>query len=126
VQQLRDRLAKQLEQLDAQAPTLALTPGLKLEYKKGEAATLTFKIQDDHAVKGAQLFARVEGSGKFVELPFRHGAGADWSAEVSFAFHQNQTVEFYVVAADYSGHLAQLGSPQQSLKLKRKKNLFGF
>ncbi|MGD1146931.1 MAG: hypothetical protein ABR961_03140 [Thermoanaerobaculaceae bacterium] len=126
IQQMRVRLAKQLEQLDAQPPTLALTPGLKLEYKKGEAVTLAFKIQDDHAVKGAQLFARVEGGGKYVELPLRHGAGADWSAEISPSFHRNQTVEFYVVASDYSGHTAQLGKSQEPLKLKRKKNIFGF
>jgi serine/threonine protein kinase len=126
VQQMRERLTKQLEQLDAQPPTLALAPGLKLEYKKGEAVILAFKIQDDHGVKDAQLFARVEGSGKYVELPLRRGTGADWSAEISASFHQNQTVDFYVAASDYSGHTAQLGKAQEPLKLKRKKNIFGF
>jgi serine/threonine protein kinase len=125
-QQMRERLTNQLAQLDAQPPTLALAPGLKLEYKKGEPVTLAFKIQDDHTVRGAQLFARVEGSGRFVELPFRHAGGADWSGEISLAFHQNQTVEFYAAATDYSGHTTMLGSSQQPLKLKRKKNIFGF
>ena len=126
VQQMRERLTKQLERLDAQPPTVALAPGLKLEYKKGEAVILGFKIQDDHAVKSAQLFARVEGGGRFVELPLRHVAGADWSAEISASFHQNQTVEFYAVASDYSGHTTQLGNSRDALKLKRKKNIFGF
>lgn len=126
VRQVRERLAKQLEQLDAQPPTIALAPGPKLEYKKGGPVTLAFKIQDDHGVKSAQLFARIEGSGRFVELPLRHVAGADWSAEISVSFHQNQTVEFYAVATDHSGHTAQLGKPQEPLKLKRKKNIFGF
>ncbi len=125
-QQARARLAAQLQQLDSAAPTVALTPGTKLEYKKGEPGTINVRITDDHAVKSARLFARVEGSVQFVELPLRRVSGADYAAEVSFNFHQNKTVEFYVVASDYSDHTAQLGSPKEPLKLKRKKwSLFG-
>jgi len=126
VQKLREQLTKQLEQLDAQPPTIGLASGFKLEYKKGEPVTLPVKIQDDHGVKSAQLFARVEGSGRFVELPLRHVAGSDWTAEISASFHQNQTIEFYIVATDHSGHVAQFGKAQEPIKLKRKKNIFGF
>ncbi len=56
----------------------------------------------------------------------RRGAGEDWSVEISPEFHHNQTVEFYVTAADYSNHAGSLGSEREPLKLKRKKwSLFG-
>jgi len=84
------------------------------------------RTQDDHGVKSARLFARVEGSVQYVELPLRPTSGPDYAAQISPSFHQNQTVEFYVVVSDHSGHTTQLGSAQQPLKLKRKKwSLFG-
>ncbi len=126
VEQARERLAKQLEQLDAAPPSVVLAQGVKLEYKKGAPATIALRIRDDHRVKGARFFARVEGAAEFVELPMRRGAGEDWSVEIAPEFHHNQTVEFYVTASDYSGHTAQLGSAQDPLKLKRKRNWLGF
>jgi serine/threonine protein kinase len=124
--QARERLTRQLERLDAASPTLVLTPEVKLEYKKGEPGAISVRIQDDHGVKNARLFARVEGSVQYTELPLRPTSGSDYVAPISPGFHQNQTVEFYVVASDYSDHTTQLGSAQQPLKLKRKKwSLFG-
>ncbi|HVN32436.1 MAG TPA: hypothetical protein VMT45_10650 [Thermoanaerobaculaceae bacterium] len=124
--QIRERLTSQLEQLDAEAPTVVLIPEAKLEYKKGEPGTISVRIQDDHAVKSARLFARAEGAVQYVELPLRPAAGSDYVAQISPSFHQNRTVEFYVVASDYSDHTTLLGSAQQPLKLKRKKwSLFG-
>ena len=126
VRETRDRLAAQLKQLDAAPPNIALTPGGKLEYKKNEPGTITLKITDDHGLKSAKLFARLEGSGQYVELPLRPGPAGDYTAEISPAFHKNSTVEFYAVAADFSDHAAELGSAQDPLKLKRKKwSLFG-
>ncbi len=124
--QTRERLARQLEQLDAAAPTVVLTPGGKLEYKKGEPGMISVRIEDDHGIKSARLFARIEGSVQYIELPLRQASGSDWVTQLSPGFHQNQTVDFYVVVSDYSDHTSQLGSAQQPLKLKRKKwSLFG-
>jgi len=123
--QARERLTNQLAALDKEPPVVALAKDAKLEYLKGKPAVLAFHITDDHAVKGARLYARVEGSDKYTELPLRQGSGADWNAEISFAFHQNNTVELFVVATDYSDHVGQLGSAQAPLKLKRKRNWLG-
>jgi serine/threonine protein kinase len=124
--QARERLTKQLERLDGASPTVVLTPEVKLEYKKGEPGTISLRIQDDHGVKNARLFARVEGSVQYAELPLRPTSGSDYVAQISASFHQNQTLEFYVVASDHSDHTTQLGSAQNPLKLKRKKwSLFG-
>ena len=124
--QARERLTRQLERLDAASPTVVLTPETKLEYKKSEPGTISVRIQDDHGVKNAQLFARVEGSVQYTELPLRPASGSDWAAQISANFHQNQTLDFYVVVSDHSDHTTQLGSAQNPLKLKRKKwSLFG-
>jgi len=124
--QIRERLTNQLGKLDAGAPTVVLVPETKLEYKKGEPGTISVRIQDDHGVKSARLFARVEGAVQYVELPLRSATGSDYVAQISPSFHQNRTVEFYVVASDHSDHTTLLGSAQQPLKLKRKKwSLFG-
>ena len=126
VRQAHDRLAKQLQQLDVAPPTVALLPGSKLEYKKNEPATITLRISDDHAIKSAKLFARLAGSVAYVELPLRPDGKGDYAAEISPAFHQNGTVQFYVVATDFSDHAGQLGSGPDPLELKRKKwRLFG-
>ena len=124
--QLRDRLEKQLAELDAAPPVVELvTKDTKLEYQKGKSAELTFRITDDHAVKSARLFARPEGTDRWVELPLRHASGVDYVAEITSTFHQNGTVEFYVGAADYSNHVGQFGTAQAPMKLKRKKNWLG-
>jgi hypothetical protein len=116
-----DRLARQLKQLDAGAPTVALTEGIKLEYKKNDAGSISVQIEDDHGIKSARLFARVEGSVQFAELPLRHTSGSTYVADIAPNFHQNSTVEFYVVASDYSDHTTLLGSTQEPLQLKRHK-----
>jgi serine/threonine protein kinase len=116
-----ERLASQLKKLDAGAPTVALTDGIKLEYKKNEPGSISVQIEDDHGIKSARLFARLEGSVQFVELPLRHTSGSTYVAEIAPNFHQNSTVEFYVVASDYSDHTTLLGSTQEPLKFKRHK-----
>ncbi len=126
LRQLHDRLSAQLLQLDASPPTVALASGGKLEYKKNEPGTIALRISDDHGIKSAKLFARLEGTEQYVELPLRPGGAGEYVGEVSPGFHKNTTVEFYVVASDFSDHTSQLGSAQEPLKLKRKKwSLFG-
>ena len=65
--------------------------------------------------------ARPEG-GKYREIPLdktQIRAGY-YKAEIQPGFHQNGTVDFYVVATDLSGHETDLGSRDQPMQLKRK------
>jgi serine/threonine protein kinase len=121
IRQVRAGLSAQLQRLDAAPPTVALVPGIKLEYKKNEPGTITVRIVDDHAVKSARLFARLEGSVPYVELPLNPKGGGEYEAEISPTFHKNGTVEFYITATDFSDHSGQLGSASEPLKLKRHK-----
>lgn len=123
VAELRQRLQAQLRQLDAQAPKVDLQKGAKLEFDKGKLARVPLVVSDDHGIKSAKLFARVEGSGKYAEMNLTHGAGTEYAAELTAAFHQNQTVQFFVVVSDYSDQVGVLGSADKPLLLKRKKVL---
>ncbi len=122
--QVRDTLTAQLGELDAKAPTIQVRPGFKLEYEKGKGTTIPVRVNDDYMVKSVSAFGRVEGSASFEQLPVKAGAGGEWAIDVAATFHRNEPVEFYVTAGDHSGHVGQLGSKEEPLKLKRKRWLF--
>ncbi|HNX49726.1 MAG TPA: hypothetical protein PKL08_06160, partial [Thermoanaerobaculaceae bacterium] len=123
VAELRQRLQALLQQLDAQPPKVELQRGAKLEFDKGKLARIPMVVTDDHGVRSAKLFARVEGGGKYTEMNLSHGAGNEYAAEFTAAFHQNQTVQFFVVVTDFSEQVGVLGSADKPLLLKRKKVL---
>ena len=102
VAELRQRLEAQLRQLDAQPPKVELQRGAKLEYEKGKMARIPFIITDDHGIKSAKMFARVEGGGKFAEMNLSPGSGSEWVGEITAAFHRNENVQFFVVVTDHS------------------------
>ena len=117
-QEARQRLEGEVAQLDRHPPELALrTP--EAAYEKGKTATIALRITDDFAVKTVEGWARPEG-GQYVKVAVRHLSGADYAMDVPPDVHQNKTVEFYVTAADPSGHAGQLGSADHPLRMKRK------
>jgi len=77
-------------------------------------------VRDDYKVASVKVFARPEGGGRMVEMPLKHD-GFVYDVAVQPSFHQNGTVDFYVVATDCSGHESSLGSREQPLRLKRRK-----
>ena len=115
----RRRLQDQLAQLDKEPPQIVLRDGFLLEYSRGTAVELSFRATDDYQVKDVKLLARPKG-GKMRELPLQKTRTGYYTVEISPAFHQNETVELYVVATDLSGHEAYLGSRDKPLQLKRR------
>ncbi len=113
------RLQALLDRVDARAPTVELRDGFLLEYDRGTVVNLSFRIRDDYKVENVKVYARPAG-GRMVEMPFKHD-GFVYDVEVQPSFHQNGTVEVYVVATDYSGHETSLGSREKPLQLKRRK-----
>ena len=114
----RKRLADQLAQLDAQPPQVKLRDGFLLEYSRGTVVTLSFRVTDDYQVRSVRMLARTQG-GRMRELPLRK-SGLAFSVDLAPSFHQNGTVEFYVVATDLSGHEGYLGTADRPLQLKRR------
>lgn len=115
----RKRLQDQLAQLDKDPPQLVLRDGFNLDYARGTVIELSFRATDDYEVKSVKLMARPQG-GKMRELPLQKTRTGYYTVEIPAAFHQNETVELYVVATDNSGHETPLGSRDKPLQIKRR------
>jgi hypothetical protein len=118
ITETRQRLEAQLAQLDAQAPQVVLRPGYPLDYSRGTMITLSFRVTDDYEVKSVKIFARPE-AGKLRELTLQKSAFG-WDVDIPPSFHQNGTVELYVVATDLSGHEGYLGTKDNPLRITRR------
>jgi serine/threonine-protein kinase len=118
IAEAKQRLEAQLAQLDAEPPQVALRPGYPLDYWRGTVVNLSFRVTDDYEVKSVKVFARPE-AGRMTELPLQK-SGFGWDVKIPPSFHQNGTVELYVVATDLSGHEGYLGSKENPLRLKRR------
>jgi hypothetical protein len=114
----RKRLEDLLAQLDSQPPEVVLRDGYLLDYDRGRVVTLSFRVTDDYRVRSVKLMARPEG-GKMRELPLAVSR-LGYTVEIPPAFHQNGTVDFYVVATDVSGHTGTFGTPEHPQQLKRR------
>lgn len=117
----RARLEDLLARLDKDPPKLVLRDGYVLDYARGTVANLSFRATDDYQVKDVKLMARPEG-GKYSEIPLDKSQvrAGYYTAAIPPSFHQNGTVDFYVVATDLSGHETYLGTRDQPQKLKRQ------
>jgi hypothetical protein len=112
------QLQAQLAQLDAQPPEVRLRDGYLLDYSRGQVVTLSFRVTDDYQVKSVRFFARPE-AGRMREMPLQK-VGLGYTIDLPPSFHQNGTVEFYVVASDLSGHEGTFGSPDHPQVLRRR------
>ncbi|HYH46079.1 MAG TPA: hypothetical protein VEG34_10360, partial [Thermoanaerobaculia bacterium] len=119
IEEARKRLEAQLAQLDKAPPEVMLRDGYSLEYSRGTVAELSFRVTDDYGVRGVKLMARAPG-GKMREYPLEiTRTGGYYTAEMPSSFHQNGTVELYVVARDVSGNEGHFGTPDKPKKLTR-------
>jgi tetratricopeptide (TPR) repeat protein len=114
----KQRLEAQLARLDAEPPQVVLRPGYALDYWRGTVVNLSFRVTDDYEVKSVKVFARPE-AGRMTELPLKK-SGFGWDVSIPPSFHQNGTVELYVVATDLSGHEGYLGTKENPLRLQRR------
>lgn len=118
-QEARARLEDLLARLDQEGPKLVLRDGFMLDYARGTVANLSFRASDDYEIRAVKLMARPEG-GKYHEMPLEKTRTGYYTVEIPVSFHQNGTVDFYVLATDLSGHETSLGSPGQPMQLKRQ------
>jgi serine/threonine protein kinase/tetratricopeptide (TPR) repeat protein len=118
-QEARGRLEDLLARLDKNPPQLVLRDGFVLNYARGTVVNLSFRATDDYQVRDVKLMARPEG-GKYHEVPLDKSRTGTYTVAIPPSFHQNGTVDFYVVASDLSGHETNLGSREQPMQLKRQ------
>jgi serine/threonine protein kinase len=119
LQEARARLEDLLARLDKEAPKLVLRDGFMLDYARGTVANLSFRATDDYEVRDVKLMARPEG-GKYHDMPLEKTRTGYYTVEIPVSFHQNGTVDFYVVATDLSGHETYIGNRDQPMQLKRQ------
>ena len=77
-------------------------------------------VTDDYRVKSVTVMARRDGTTEFQTLPVKTVGGDEYDVEITPDFHGNKTVELYVVAVDYSGHISRLGTAEKPLVLKKR------
>jgi hypothetical protein len=118
-QEARGRLEDLLARLDKEPPVLVLRDGFALDYARGTMVNLSFRATDDYEVREVKMMARPEG-GKYREIPLEKTRTGYYTLVIPPSFHQNGTVDFYVVATDLSGHETSLGSRDQPMQLKRQ------
>jgi hypothetical protein len=119
LEEARKRLEAQLDQLDHSPPQVTLRDGYSLDYSRGNVVELSFRVTDDYQVRSVKLMAKPPG-GKMREYPLETSRGGDaYTAEMPSSFHQNGTVELYVVATDLSGNEGHFGTPDKPMKLTR-------
>ncbi|MGE5234951.1 MAG: protein kinase domain-containing protein [Acidobacteriota bacterium] len=123
-EQAKERLERQLAELDKQPPVVQLKPGYKLEFEKNKPANILVRVTDDHGVKAVTAMGRREDTAQYSPLAVKPLGNGEYGVEVPASFHNNDTVEFYVVASDLSGHTTSLGTKDAPLKLKKKRWLF--
>lgn len=116
----RQRLESLLAQLDTAPPVVRLKPGSKTSYSKGKPFTLSLIVTDDYRVKSVTVMARQEGAPAYQALPAQSTGNDEYTVEVTPEFHDNKTVELYVVATDYAGHSSRLGTGEQPLRIKKR------
>ncbi len=116
----RQRLESLLAQLDTAPPVVRLKPGSKTSYSKGKAFALSLIVTDDYRVKSVTVMARQEGAPAYQALPAPSTGNDEYTVEITPEFHDNKTVELYVVATDFAGHSSQLGTAEQPLRIKKR------
>jgi hypothetical protein len=121
LEEVRSSIRTELARLDADYPTVEIPADLELEYRKNRALTVPIRISDDYRVARAVVLVRTESSPEFREIALRDSGDGVFPFHVGPDLHGNESVEFYVVATDQSGHETRLGGPEGPLTIERKR-----
>ncbi len=119
-QQARERLQAQISQLDQNPPQISLAGPSDSSYEKGATVTVRLRVTDDQRIESVEGWVRPEG-GRFTKVSVSPLGGSDYEIAIGPDLHQNRNIDFYVTAADPSGHTSSLGSVQRPQKIKRKR-----
>lgn len=121
LQQVRTGVRAELDRLDAGYPSIEIPADLELAYRKDRSLTIPIRITDDYRVERAVVLVRTESKPEFREVVLRESGDGVYPFHVGPDIHGNETVEFYVVATDRSGHETRIGGPEGPLTIERKR-----
>ena len=120
-EEARRRLDAQLVDLDGGYPIIELPEGFELAFRKNATLIVPLKVTDDYRVERVVVLVKTASHPDFREIPLEDVGEGSYPFEVSPELHQNDWVQFYVVATDPSGHETRLGGPQGPLTILKKK-----
>jgi hypothetical protein len=117
---VRGRLEDQLETMDAGAPIIAVAAGFDPVIRKGETTVVPIEVSDDYRVEEVTAWVGRDPASGFQEIALSSEGGGLYPLPITPEMHGNDSVLFYVVATDRSGHSSRLGSAEQPLSLERR------
>lgn len=112
-ERLRDaeqRLEKQLDQLDRNAPTVEFLGAGEQFYEKGQEARLEFRVGDDYRVQEVEVRVRAEGERGATEVTPQR-SGSTYTVSIPAGLHRNRPLAVEVTASDLSGHKTSAQRP---------------
>jgi len=118
---MKNHLQQKLEEMDAQPPKVSIEGDVRLRYRKNEPLKIPLTVTDDYRVEQVKVMMRTKAKPAYRALTLKAKTSSQFVFDLTPALHQNETVEFYVIATDRSGHTGLLGSPSQPLEVTRKK-----
>ena len=117
--ELRTRLERQLERLDADAPVIEFLD--EAELKKDAPFDIRLRVSDDYEVSEVRVQVRTEGAPRARPVAVRALGGEEYVAQVPESVHDGKPLEFWAAAVDRSGHSGRLGSEEQPIEVKRRR-----
>ncbi len=117
----RRKLEAQLADLDAGYPVVELPEGFELAFRKNATLVVPLAVKDDYRVERVAVLVKTPSHTEYREMPLEDVGGGSYPFEVGPDLHQNEWVQFFVVATDRSGHETRLGGPQGPLTIVKKK-----
>ncbi len=116
---LRAELTEQFQQLDRQAPSVDVVG--EPEFRRGDAAEVLLRVQDDYEVVGVRAFVRQARATSFIEVQAERTGEGEFRLSIDPSVHGDRNLRFYVEARDRSGHTGTAGSEAAPLEIKRKR-----
>ena len=116
---LRTRLERQLEQLDAGAPSIEFLD--EEELKKDAPYDIRLRVSDDYGVSEVRVQVRTEGASGARQVAVRALGGEEYVAQVPESLHDGKPLQFWAAAVDRSGHFGRLGSQEEPVEVKRRR-----
>lgn len=117
--ELRTRLQRQFEQLDAGAPSIEFLD--EAELRKDAPYDIRLRVSDDYGVNEVRVQVRTEGAPNARAVAVRALGGEEYVAKIPESLHDGKPIQFWAAAVDRSGHLARLGSETEPIEVRRRR-----
>ncbi len=121
VASLKRQFSEQLTIQDANGPVISVDDSFEAKFKKNETVVVPLEVTDDYRVENVVAWVAADPSAGYREVSLQRVGEFSYPLEIGPDLHGNQSVVYYVVASDRSGHQAFFGSPDAPFEIERVK-----